>query len=245
MEDALARLGALGGALGASPTPQQLEQLRGATAAALAAAGPSPSGQHQKRLWEAAAALWVSAWGSPRSLMIRRRSRLNATPWTARLNYLSPFCPCLQNASLDQCIGSGNKDDDAAAPAGADDGAAKVGSSLAALAALRQAACDLCGPVAAAALLPPDQAHLVRFHLKARAGSGGGGEEECPRSVGAGTAAVAGCRTPTIITPPLLPSTHASLTGGPGLGVAGRAGGGRGGAGPGRRGGRRPGAAVL
>lgn len=34
------------------------------------------------------------------------------------------------------------------------------------MAALRQAACELAAPLAAGNLLPPDQAHLVRFHLK-------------------------------------------------------------------------------
>ena len=70
MEDAfgssLSRLGALAAALCGSPdSHEQLEQLRSATAAVLAASkGQPPGPAHQKRLWEAAGGLWVSDFDS-------------------------------------------------------------------------------------------------------------------------------------------------------------------------------------
>ena len=61
----------------------------------------------------------------------------------------------MQNASID--VGG----------AAAGDEAVGRGVTAAAVAALLQAACDLCAPLAPGSLLPPNQAHLVRFHLKA------------------------------------------------------------------------------
>jgi biotin-(acetyl-CoA carboxylase) ligase len=64
MADALAsslgRLASLTAELGSSPSSEQLDQLRSATAAALAAAkGQAAGAAQQKRLWEAASGLWV------------------------------------------------------------------------------------------------------------------------------------------------------------------------------------------
>lgn len=65
MEDALGAalksLTAKGAALGPRPSPEQLEGLRSACAAALAVARSQgqPGAVNQKRLWEAAASLWV------------------------------------------------------------------------------------------------------------------------------------------------------------------------------------------
>jgi hypothetical protein len=64
----------------------------------------------------------------------------------------------LQNASLDLKCSNGASD-----AASGDEGAAH----LPAAAALLQAACDLCVPLAPAALLPQQQVQLVRFYLKA------------------------------------------------------------------------------
>lgn len=58
-------------------------------------------------------------------------------------------CP-LQNASIG--LGAG--------------GAAAVDGGSRVVAALRQAACDLCAPLAPGSLLPPDQTNLVRFYFK-------------------------------------------------------------------------------
>jgi hypothetical protein len=65
MDDALshplARLASLTAALGNNPDHAQLEQLRSASAALLAASkGQSLGAAQQKRVWEAAAGLWVS-----------------------------------------------------------------------------------------------------------------------------------------------------------------------------------------
>jgi hypothetical protein len=68
----------------------------------------------------------------------------------------------MQNASIDVGGAAGNE-----AGGGAGDEAGGRGATAAATAALLQAACDLCSPLAQGSLLPPDQAHLVRFHLKA------------------------------------------------------------------------------
>jgi hypothetical protein len=67
----------------------------------------------------------------------------------------------MQNASID--AGATAAGDEAGDEAG------EVGGrgAAAAAAALLQAACDLCAPLAPGSLLPPDQAHLVHFHLKA------------------------------------------------------------------------------
>lgn len=61
LSSALKSLTAKGAALGASPTPEQLAELRSACAAALAVSRSQgqPRAVHQKRLWEAAASLWV------------------------------------------------------------------------------------------------------------------------------------------------------------------------------------------
>ncbi len=72
MDDALshplARLASLTAALGNNPDHAQLEQLRSASAALLAASkGQSLGAAQQKRVWEAAAGLWVSL-KSPGSL---------------------------------------------------------------------------------------------------------------------------------------------------------------------------------
>ena len=64
----------------------------------------------------------------------------------------------MQNASID-AVGA------AAGDEAGDEGGRR--GAAAAAAALLQAACDLCAPLAPGSLLPPDQAHLVRFHLKA------------------------------------------------------------------------------
>ena len=65
----------------------------------------------------------------------------------------------MQNASID-AVGAAAGDE-------AGDEGGRRGAAAAAAAALLQAACDLCAPLAPGSLLPPDQAHLVRFHLKA------------------------------------------------------------------------------
>ena len=60
LSSSLGRLASLTAELGSSPTPEQLEQLRSATAAAVAAAkGQAAGPAQQKRLWEAASGLWV------------------------------------------------------------------------------------------------------------------------------------------------------------------------------------------
>lgn len=59
----------------------------------------------------------------------------------------------LQNASIDL---------------GGDAPAGSGGDSAHTVAALRQAACDLCQHVALSSLLPPDQASFVNIHFKAR-----------------------------------------------------------------------------
>lgn len=63
MEDAvpasLGRLQALAAELGPNAGPEQLQQLRTACAASLAAVGPAPGAAQQKELWSAAAGLWV------------------------------------------------------------------------------------------------------------------------------------------------------------------------------------------
>ena len=64
----------------------------------------------------------------------------------------------VQNASID--VGGA-----AAGGEAGDEAGDKAGVRGAA--ALLQAACDLCAPLAPGSLLPPDLAHNVRFHLKA------------------------------------------------------------------------------
>ncbi|KAI7839840.1 hypothetical protein COHA_006425 [Chlorella ohadii] len=110
---------ALAAELGPAAGQEQLHQLRGACAAALATVGPAPAAAQQKALWSAAAGLW--------------------------------------NASID--LGS------AEGLAAAADSAAAAHTRV--VATLRQAACDLCAPLAPGSLLPPYQANLVRFHFKA------------------------------------------------------------------------------
>ena len=73
---------------------------------------------------------------------------------------LSDLCAApLQNSSIDLA--------GATAGAEAGDAGGGPGAAAAAAAALLQGACDLCTPLAPGSLLPPDQAHLARFHLKA------------------------------------------------------------------------------
>ena len=61
MATSLGRLQALAAELGPVAGREQLQQLRSACAAALAAVGPAPGAAQQKALWSAAAGLWVSA----------------------------------------------------------------------------------------------------------------------------------------------------------------------------------------
>ncbi|PRW59549.1 MFS general substrate transporter [Chlorella sorokiniana] len=120
----LEETGAFAAELGPAAPPEQLQQLRSACAAALAAVGPAPGAAQQKALWSAAAGLW--------------------------------------NASIDLGAGEGAAAANAAAAA-----AAPAAARTRVVATLRQAACDLCTPLAPGSLLPPDQANLVRFHFKA------------------------------------------------------------------------------
>lgn len=157
MEDAVAvslgRLQALAAELGPAAGREQLQQLRSACAAALAAVGPTPGASQQKALWSAAAGLWVSA-GRLNHRLPRAFSCVHQA--------INDRAATLQNASI--AVSSGEAAADGATAAA--DGVAAATSRTRVVAALRQAACDLCGPLASGSLLPPDQANLVRFHFK-------------------------------------------------------------------------------
>lgn len=89
MEDALTtslgRLQALAAELGPAAGQEQLHQLRGACAAALATVGPAPGAAQQKALWSAAAGLWVSKLAFEWPPAAR-------PPWTVQMPQCSPCC---------------------------------------------------------------------------------------------------------------------------------------------------------